>query len=76
MTKVLPAVGHFALVTDFHDDGVEVNNRVYTLQTAALPGFDFLDDGVGGVGNYGGGDLDFVDLEKVLLDLVHADAWE
>lgn len=66
------AVGDFALVADFHHDGVEVNDGVDALEAAVLPSLDLLDDGVGGVGDEGAGDLDLVDFKEVLLDLAHA----
>ena len=56
-------------MADFDDDGVEVDDGIDRLEAAVLPGFDLVNDGVGGVGDEGGGDFDFVDLEKVLLDL-------
>ena len=61
-------------MADFHDDGVEEDDGVDGIEGAVLPGLDLLDDGVGGVGDQGGGDLHLVDLKQVLLDLAHAQA--
>ncbi len=61
-------------MADFDDDGVEVNDGVEGIEIAVLPGFDLLDDGVGGVCNEGARDLYLVDFKEVLLDLAHAQA--
>ncbi len=61
-------------MADFNDDCVEVNNGVDGIEIAVLPGFDLLDDCVGGVRNEGARDLYLVDFKEVLLDLAHAQA--
>ncbi len=37
-----------------------------------MPSFELLDNSIGGVSDEGGEDLDFVDLEEVLLDFTNA----
>ena len=49
------AVGDLAFVADFDDDGIEIDDGVDGIERAGLPGFDFLDDGIGGVSDQGGG---------------------
>ena len=48
-------VDNFAFLADFDDDGIEIDDGVDGIERAGLPGFDFLDDGIGGVSDEGGG---------------------
>jgi hypothetical protein len=61
-------------VADFDDDGIEIDDGIDCLEAAVLPGLDLFHNGVGGVGDEGGGDFDLVDFKEVFLDFAHSEA--